>query len=140
ITKLREQADFEPEFSLVAELKGRIVGHLLLSKVQLHRGREMVELLALGPMSVVPSQSHRGIGSELVNSAIRLARDHGYGAIVVAGRPDYYARHGFVPASRWSLRCNIRVPDDALTVLELETGVLDKGGEIRFPPPFAELF
>ncbi|MGA7801400.1 MAG: N-acetyltransferase [Gammaproteobacteria bacterium] len=140
ISALRASKDFNPELSLVAELNGRIVGHLLLSPVRMRRNGQILNVLALGPMSVVPSQSHRGIGSALMEAAISRARELGYGAIVVAGRPDYYQRLGFSPASRWALYCNIDVPDEALTAMELEPGLLTKGGEVQYPAPFAELF
>ena len=37
VSAVRASSDFIPDLSLVAELNGRIVGHLLLSKVSLER-------------------------------------------------------------------------------------------------------
>ncbi len=76
VDELRNSDGFIPDLSLVAELNGRVVGHVVLSKVKLKLGQESSEILALGPMSVVPSQSHRGIGSELIEAAIARARPH----------------------------------------------------------------
>lgn len=140
VTAIRGSADFIPDLSLVAELNGRIVGHLLLSKVYLKRGGDNRAILALGPMSVVPSQSHRGIGSALIQAAIGRARDMRYTAIVVAGQPEYYQRFDFKPASAWGITSNLRLPADALTAMDLVPGTLQGGGQVIYPGVFAEIF
>jgi len=99
VSDLRKSPGFIQDLSLVAELNGRIVGHVVLTRVPLKAADASVEILALGPMSVVPSQSHRGIGAELIDAAVARARPLCYSAIVVAGHPDYYQRFGFKPAS-----------------------------------------
>lgn len=140
IGELRQSAGFNPALSLVAEFHNRIVGHILLTKVRLQRDPGGVDILALAPMAVVPSQSHRGIGSELVHSAIEGARKLDYGAIVVVGHPEFYQRLGFTPASRWNLRCNLPVPEDALTAVELDKGVLTQGGNVIYPSQFQRVY
>jgi putative acetyltransferase len=140
VSTLRESADYNRELSLVAELGGRIVGHALLTRVPLRRHGEEKHLLALGPMSVVPSQSHRGIGSKLIQASILLAREKGYGSIVVLGHPEYYKRFGFVLAKGLGVTCNLPAPEDALTVMEIVDGNLEGGGHIEYPEPFVELY
>jgi len=140
VDELRRSVGFIPDLSLVAELNGRIVGHVVLSRVKLRKGGQTREILALGPMSVVPSQSHRGIGSELIDAAVTRARPLCYEAIVVAGHPDYYQRFGFRPAGQWDVRCNLGLPDDALTAMELVDGALAGGGEVEYPNIFKALF
>lgn len=140
VSTLRESVDYNRELSLVAELGGRIVGHALLTRVLLRRHGEEKHLLALGPMSVVPSQSHRGIGSKLIQASILLAREKGYGSIVVLGHPEYYKRFGFVLAKGLGVTCNLPAPEDALTVMEIVDGNLEGGGHIEYPEPFVELY
>ena len=140
VSELRGSEGFIPDLSLVAELNGRIVGHVVLSRIKLVNSSGEHEILALGPMSVVPSQSHRGIGTELIDAAIARARALCYGAIVVAGHPDYYQRFGFKPASSWSVTSNLAIPDDALTAMELADGALAGGGEARYPDLYRKLF
>ncbi len=140
VSALRESATYNRELSLVAELGGRIVGHVLLTRVPLRKGGAEKNVLALGPMSVVPSQSHRGIGSELINASISLAKDKGYGAIVVLGHPEYYKRFGFVPARDLPVSCNLPAPEDALTVMEIVAGNLTGGGHVEYPEPFVALY
>lgn len=76
--------------SLVADLGGAIVGHVLLSRLDSPEGA-----LSLAPLAVLPSHQHLGIGSTLVESAIDLARKRGATAIFVLGDPAYYGRFGF---------------------------------------------
>lgn len=141
IRRLRDTDSVAPGLSLVAEENGRVVGHLVLSKARLEReGGDALEILALGPMSVVPSHSHRGIGSRLVRAAIEEARRQGYPAIVVTGYPDYYRRFGFEPAAGRGLSCNLDAPESAVLVLELREGVLAGGGRIVYPSPYEEVF
>jgi putative acetyltransferase len=140
IGELRKSEAFIPDLSLVAELNGRIVGHVVLTKVQFTSARGETEILALGPMSVVPSQSHRGIGSELIEAAVARARPLCYTAIVVAGHPDYYLRFGFRPAKDWGVSCNLAIPEDALTAMELVDGALQDGGTVRYPDLFKAVF
>jgi putative acetyltransferase len=140
IAELRSSKGFIPDLSLVAELNGRIVGHVVLSKVQLKSTRGSSDILALGPMSVVPSQSHRGIGSELIEAAVTRAKPLCFPAIVVAGHPDYYHRFGFRPAREWGVTCNLPIPEDALTAMELVEGALAEGGQVEYPALFKALF
>lgn len=140
ISALRDSDTYNRELSLVAELNGRIVGHVLLSRVALRHNGEEKSVLALGPMSVVPSQSHRGIGSELIQACVGLAKEKGYGAIVVVGYPEYYRRFGFVPAREARVSCNLPAPEDAMTVMEIVPGNLDGGGHVEYPEPFMALY
>jgi putative acetyltransferase len=140
VSALRESTTYNRELSQVAELGGRIVGHVLLTRVPLRKDGEEKHVLALGPMSVVPSQSHRGIGSELINASIRLAKEKGYGAIVVLGHPEYYKRFGFVQARELQVSCNLPAPEDALTVIEIVAGNLAGGGHVEYPEPFISLY
>jgi putative acetyltransferase len=140
VGELRKSSAFIPDLSLVAELHDRIVGHVVLSKVALKTSQGRQEILALGPMSVVPSQSHRGIGSELIEAAVARAKALCYGAIVIAGHPDYYLRFGFKPAADFGMTSNLPIPSDALTAMELTAGALGGGGEVLYPDLFRKLF
>ena len=140
VDELRKSSAYNRELSLVAELGGRIVGHVLLTRVPLRREGSEKHVLALGPMSVVPSQSHRGIGSELINASVNLAKQKGYGAIVVLGHPEYYKRFGFVQARDVQVTCNLPAPEDALTLREIVDGNLAGGGHVEYPEQFVALY
>ena len=123
--------------SLVAEVDGKVVGHILFSPVSL---TEHVHLnfMGLAPMAVVPDYQRKGIGSGLVRQGLARCKDLGCRAVVVVGHPEYYPRFGFVPAGRHALRCEYDVPADVFMVAELEAGAL-KGasGLVRYDGAFA---
>lgn len=140
ITQMRQSKTFIPELSLIAQVNGRVVGHILLSAIEIVGSEGTAKGLALAPMAVMPSQSHRGIGSLLVRAGLTKAASLGYDAVVVVGHPDFYARLGFSKASVWSLRCQLPVPEDVVMAVELRNGVLKKDMVAQYPAPFKELF
>jgi len=140
VAELRKLPGYNSDLSLVAEFNGRIVGHLLLTPVVLKQSDGEIKVLALAPMSVVPSQSHRGIGTELVKAATEQAGAMGFGAIIVAGHPEYYARLGFEPAAKWNISSNLPVPGEAYMAMEIVAGTLGEGGHIEYPQPFLAIY
>ena len=63
IDRVRAGKNFFPELSLVAEEKGKIVGHILFSKIKI-RGEKDHETLVLAPMTVLPKFQKQGIGGK----------------------------------------------------------------------------
>jgi putative acetyltransferase len=90
---IRATDRFVPGLSLLAEVEGEVVGHVLLSYVDIEPGSHRV--LQLGPLAVMPSHQRRGIGSALMREAIRLADERGEPLILIEGNPRYYERFGF---------------------------------------------
>lgn len=117
------------------------VGHVLLSPVTLDAGDASLHPrgLGLGPLAVVPAYQRQGIGTRLVQAALRRAKLLGYAYVVVVGHPPYYPRFGFVPTSRFGLRYERQVPDDVFMALELVPGALEGvPGVVRYLPAFSE--
>lgn len=124
--------------ALVAERDGALLGHILFSPVTIEHARLDLHPLGLAPMAVRPDRQRTGIGSALVRSGLAACRAAGAGAVVVLGHPTYYPRFGFVPASRFTLRCEYDVPDDTFMARELIDGRLaDVRGLVRYAPEFA---
>ena len=71
---------------LVAEDRGRVVGHVALSRLEAPKG-----WLALAPVSVDPKRQKKGIGSALCQMAV----DYANAPVVVLGDPAFYVRFGF---------------------------------------------
>lgn len=140
VRDLRASKGYVPELSLVAEINGRISGHIVLFRARLDRQDGHADILALAPMSVVPSQSHRGIGSMLVRAALTKATSLGYGGIIVVGHPEYYTKFGFEKAAKWNIRCPLPVPEDVVTAKELVAGALSGGGVLNYPVEFKRFF
>ena len=88
-------------------------------------------------MAVVPALQNRGIGSLLARAGLDQCRALACDYAVVLGHPRYYPRFGFVPASRFGLRCLWDVPDDVFMALEFRPGVLaGAGGLMSYQPEF----
>ena len=79
--------------SLVAEVDGKLVGHIAFSPVTFSDGSE--NWYGLGPISVEPDYQKQGIGTKLVNEGLRLLKDLGAEGCVLVGNPNYYERFGF---------------------------------------------
>jgi len=124
--------------SLVADIDGEVVGHILFSEVALEPVRsEMADVIALGPMAVRPGLQRGGIGSALVEEGLRRCGKLGYGAAVVLGHPSYYPRFGFLPAHRFGLRCEFPAPPEAFMAMELAPGGLEGAAAmVRYHPAF----
>jgi len=140
VTALRHSQAYIPELSLVAEGNRRILGHLMMFTVQLEQQNNSTDILALAPMSVLPSHSHRGIGSELIITALDQAKKQGFPAVIVVGYPDYYSRFGFKPAHLQKLDCNLQEAKEDILALVLKEGIFSKGGTIIYPPVFHKFY
>jgi putative acetyltransferase len=91
VEKLRD--DGALILSLVAEDEGEVVGYLAASmaKINTQDGWGLI-----GPLAVLPSRHHQGIGTALMQEALRRLRTTSQGAALV-GNPAYYCRFGFRP-------------------------------------------
>lgn len=124
------------EVSLVAELDGRIVGHILFSSISIVT--ETVELAAvsLATMAVLPSRQRQGIGSQLVRAGVQNCRNRGHRIAVVLGHPDFYLRFGFSS----ELARRLESPfggGDAWMAQELVPGAVSNiRRRVRYPFPF----
>ncbi|HJV79434.1 N-acetyltransferase [Noviherbaspirillum sp.] len=79
--------------SLVAEVDGRVVGHIAFSPVTISDGTR--NWYGLGPVSVQPAYQRQGIGKALIQEGLsRLKAMHAQGCCLV-GHPDYYRKFGF---------------------------------------------
>lgn len=81
--------------SLVAERQGEIVGHVLLSRMQVRGDGRDLRALGLGPVGVLPGFQGGGIGAALIEGALGIARATGEEIVFLLGEPDYYRRFGF---------------------------------------------
>ena len=136
IEAIRASPGFVPELSLVAEEDRQIVGHVLLSYVELEgTGRRLLEL---GPLSVLPDRQRSGVGSALVRKALRLADARKAPLVLVLGHPAYYPRFGFRPASGLGIAPpDPGIADDAFMVIPLRAYDPAVRGRVVFPPAYA---
>lgn len=125
VAKLRTSDNFVPELSLVAEVNGRIIGHVMLTKLLIENGDKIYDSLALAPVSVLPEYQNNGIGSKLIRESLNVAKEMGFKSVIVLGHDKYYPRFGFRPTTIWGIKAPFDVPAEAFMALELEAGSLD---------------
>jgi predicted N-acetyltransferase YhbS len=122
-----------PELALVAREGGRIVGTVRLWSVkfplpnpppQAGEGKGGGALL-LGPLAVDPGCRSRGIGSTLVQQALRQAARRGHRAVLLVGDAPFYARFGFSSEKTGALSLPGPYERHRLLGLELQPGALD---------------
>lgn len=80
--------------SLVAEVEGRVIGHIAFSPVTISDGTR--NWYGLGPVSVLPAYQRQGVGKALIRKGLaRLKAMNAQGCCLV-GHPDYYRKFGFI--------------------------------------------
>jgi predicted N-acetyltransferase YhbS len=137
VERLRRSQAFVPELSLVAESRGRIVGHIMLTELVIETEKGRVRSLTLAPVSVLPECQKRGIGSKLIIEGLSEAKRLGYGSVLLVGHAHYYPRFGFRRASGWGIRAPFDVPDEAFMAVELEEDALaNAAGTMILPAEF----
>jgi putative acetyltransferase len=149
--------------SLVAEVRGRVIGHVLFTPVSIApssdtpagRGEKseagsihgaahdlhgpVLASVGLAPMAVLPEHQRIGVGSRLVRHGLGELRVRGHESVFVLGHPDYYPRLGFVPAERFGIRWERECPAEAFMAIELREGALaGRSGVVRYRPEFDE--
>ena len=127
-----------PIHSFVAESNDEIVGHVLFTSVTIESAgisTDCVTAQILAPLAV-PSELHgKGIGTHLVNEALKQLSAAGVQLVFVLGYPNYYSRFGFVPAGARGLQAPYPIPEqnvDAWMVVELQADAIESfNGEVK---------
>jgi putative acetyltransferase len=99
VDKLREAGALS--ISLVAEVDGKVVGHIAFSPVSI--GGEQSNWYGLAPVSGHPAYQRQGIGGMLIQAGLAELHKLGAAGCVLLGEPAYYGRFGFAPVDRLTL-------------------------------------
>lgn len=130
-----------PELALVAEVGGRVVGHVMISRATLvgDGGREG-SVAMLSPLAVAPAAQRRGIGAALVGAVCTGADALGEPLVVLEGAPAYYGRFGFEHAAPLGITLPLPswAPPEAAQVLRLRRYDPTLMGRVVYPPAFDE--
>ena len=127
--------EYLPQFSIVAELDGEIVGHVISTRGWVGE----FGLLGLGPIGVVPKLQRHGIDSALMHETVVRANAVGEWGIALLGSPVYYERFGFVPST--SLGIDPPNPEwgDQFQLLPLAVWPGGIHGTFRYAGPLARV-
>ena len=87
VDAIRDSSNYVPEWSLVAVVDGRVVGHVMVSYVTLRDASTEHRVPSLSPLSVDPGHQGSGIGSALVRTVAALVDSAEEPMIVLEGSP-----------------------------------------------------
>lgn len=79
--------------SLVAELDGRVIGHIAFSPDAMSDGSP--DWYGVGPLSVLPEHQRQGIGKALLEAGISRLKSLNAAGCCLVGHPEYYRKFGF---------------------------------------------
>jgi predicted N-acetyltransferase YhbS len=133
LRQLFECEEYLPEFSVVAELAGEVVGHVISTRGWVGD----YGLLGLGPIGVTPRLQRHGIGTALMNDTIARANAAGEGGIALLGSTEYYPRFGFVPAASFGVLPPDEAWGDHFQLLPLALWPGGVHGTFRYAAPLA---
>ena len=132
VEALRKGKSFIKDLSLVAEINGKIVGHILFSKGYV----EDREVVVVAPLSVLPDYQRKGIGKALLNEGNRIAKDLGYKYSMVLGSEKYYPKFGYVPAELYGIKPTFDVPSENFMALKLDENAEKLNGFLKYAEEF----
>ena len=92
---IRTSPDYLPQFSRVAELDGKIVGAIFYTKARLVEDGSSCDIVTFGPLAVEPTLQNGGVGRQLLEQTLALAKQAGYPGVCIYGEPEYYPKRGF---------------------------------------------
>ncbi len=115
VNALRTGNAYIPELSLVYELDGKIVGHIMFTKATVGEAT----VLALAPLSVMPEYQRQGIGLNLISAGHETAKRLGYEYSVVLGSEKYYPKAGYAPADTFGIFPPFDVPRENFMACKL---------------------
>ena len=118
--------------SLIVEDGGKIVGHVLYSKITID-GIE--NAAALGPIAVDDGHQKRGFGSQLIEEAHRRLPAMGIAIVFVLGDPAYYKRFGFSAQQATAFHTPYDGPYMQSVKLSRDA---PPSGTLVYPSPFAK--
>lgn len=139
VDALRRGDEWLPRLSLVAQVEGTVVGHVVCSRGWVSTDDGDLPALGLGPLGVLPERQGDGVGSALMHAVLGAADALDEPLVALLGEPRYYERFGFEPAA-----CRgIEAPDpgwgDYFQVRTLAAHDPATTGPFRYAAAFADL-
>jgi len=125
--------------SLVAEVDGAVVGHVMFSTSLLDAPRKLVEVPVLSPIGVLPELHGKGIGSAMIRRGLEILDEQGAPLVFLEGNPAFYSRVGFKAGADLGFRKpSLRIPEAAFQVYPLAAYEDWMTGTLVYSPVFWE--
>ena len=139
VERLRKSDAFIPELSLVAVSQNEIVGHILLTQIQIKNDSNTFPSLALAPVSVLPKYQRKGIGGQLIKKGHEIAKQLGHTSVILLGHEGYYPKFGYQSTYQFDITLPFDVPKENCMAIELIKNSLHKvSGTVTYPKAFFE--
>jgi predicted N-acetyltransferase YhbS len=119
--RLREGATHSLALSFTARIGTLLVGSVRLTPVRIGD----TPALLLGPLTVEPPFRERGVGSALIERALRDAKAAGHKLTVLVGDEPFYGKLGFKRIPKGQVKMPGPVDPGRLLLLELTPGSFD---------------
>lgn len=132
VNALRKSDAYIPELSLIAEINGNIIGHIMFTKIKIGNSIQ----LALAPLSVLPQYQKQGIGKALIKEGHKRAIDLGYEYSIVLGNDKYYSKIGYLPAKNYGIFPPLDVPSENFMACKLIERTSDISGTVQYAKEF----
>jgi predicted N-acetyltransferase YhbS len=110
---MRDDPAFVRELDFVMEKDGRLIGQNVFARTIIKADSgENIDVLTMGPISILPDLKRRGYGKKLLDYCLERAAEMGFGAVLIEGNIGFYGKSGFDYASRFGIRYH-DLPEDA---------------------------
>ncbi len=96
VYRLRQGVKPIPELCTVIREEGMLKGSLRYWPVVI--GEKRIPALLLGPVAVLPEDRGKGYARSLIWDSLEVARQLGYGIVLLVGDEPYYVKFGFTRA------------------------------------------
>lgn len=121
--RVREQASFEKPLGMNVFDNNKLVGTVSLTELLID-GEHKVYLL--GPLLIDECHRSKGLGLELINDAIELAKTKGAAAILLVGDIAYYEKAGFKQIKNGQIKLPGPVDPARLLMFEISENAITK--------------
>lgn len=119
--RIREGRGHLLDLSFTARIGTLLVGSLRLTPICIGE----TPALLLGPLTVEPPFRERGVGSTLIDRALKDAKAKGHRLVVLVGDEPFYAKSGFKRIAKGQVKMPGPVDPARLLVAELAPGAFE---------------
>ena len=115
----------------------KIIGAIFYGLCNLKNETNVSKILFFGPLGVLPTYQGLEHGANLIFESLTIAKEKGYPFVVITGNPNYYAKFGFEPCSRYNIYLNGLDKNEEASFFMIRVfnkeKMKDYYGEVSFP-------